>query len=154
MLHAPKKEKSWTALTLFHKCINHFLLTFWKMMIIRCRIPSWYIKLCFEDDLKRYANENDFDLKVCWQDLETQSKQRGNRSGPAAHLQLSERESFLGTFSFFQRHGQHIFFGVWKRSVHTESPRGINSLARCGKISTLLFPERWENQVAGESIPA
>ena len=99
-------------------------------------------------NFKRQATENNFDLKVCWQDLETQSKQRGNRSGPAAaHLQLSERESF----SFFQRHGQHIFFGVWKRSVHTESPRGINSLARGGKISTLLFPERWENQVAGES---
>ena len=73
-----------------------------------------FIKFCFEDDPKREATENDFDLKVCWQDLETQSKQRGNRSGPATHLQLSEKESF----SFF-RDMASIFSSVFGKGVYT-----------------------------------
>ena len=95
---------------------------------------------------------------MCWPAPETQSKQRSETatdtpSKGQGRLELSKKESFSNKVLsfFFQKNGEHLFFSVWKRSVHVESPRGINSLKAAPTNSQLsLFPERWENQVTGE----
>ena len=92
---------------------------------------------------------------MCWQDLETQSKQRGNRSGPAAHLESTiVREGILSRhlFLFSETWPAYFLRCLEKECTHWKPPRYkfISTVAKSqphffqsvGKIKSLVsqFP--------------
>ena len=124
---------------------NVLTISSWLMIISRS-IPSWYIEFCFEDDPKRKATENDFDLRVCWQDLETQSKQRGNRSGPAAHLESTiVRERILSRhlFLFSETWLAYFLRCLEKECTHWKPPR-YKFISTVGQNLNLTFSRALE----------